>query len=140
MKKFVVYLMAALLVAMGSYASARCANMNISASGNNILPGSNRIVYGPMNITCLTMVDLRFSDLSGSAGSPNKLRHVIEYSAGSVWSPYSERISTGTSIVDRSFFPDKPGQYRYKIFNVGTTEVSNWRLEGRMPLYSILGT
>ncbi|WP_125483364.1 MULTISPECIES: hypothetical protein [unclassified Pseudomonas] len=114
--------------------------MNISRSGYSIPPGADHIVYGPMNITCLTMVDLKFSDLSGTAGSSNKLRHVIEYSAGGVWSLYSERISTGSTSMDRSFFPDKTGQYRYKIFNTGPTEVSHWRMEGRMPLYSIPGT
>ena len=42
--------------------------------------------------------------------------------------------------VNRSFVPSATGQYRYRIENVGTSQVRNWRMEGRMPLFTIPGT
>ena len=133
MKKLFFSLFAALLLSISNMAAA-CAYMNITSSGASLSAGDSQNVY-ELSISCIGSVTFKFEDLSGN-NPTSKIAHIIERRSGWSWS----LVSSTTSTVNRSFFPSATGQYRYRIKNVGTSQVRNWRMEGRMPLFTIPGT
>ena len=83
--------------------------------------------------------NFKFEDLSGN-NPTSVINHRIEKQEGGSWRLVSGRTSNGARSVSHSFFPSSTGKYRYRIENVGTSQVRNWRMEGRMPLFTIPGT
>ena len=138
MKKLFFSLFAALLLSTSNMAAAACAYMNITSSGASLSAGDSQNVY-EFSISCIGSVTFKFEDLSGN-NPTSRNAHIIERRSGSSWSLVSSTTSNGARTVNRSFVPSATGQYRYRIENVGTSQVRNWRMEGRMPLFTIPGT
>ncbi|HKM14466.1 MAG TPA: hypothetical protein VJY63_00885 [Marinospirillum sp.] len=138
MKKLFFSLFAALLLSTSNMAAAACAYMNITSSGASLSAGDSQNVY-EFSISCLGTVNFKFEDLSGN-NPTSVINHRIEKQEGGSWRLVSGRTSNGARSVSRSFFPSSTGKYRYRIENVGTSQVRNWRMEGRMPLFTIPGT
>ena len=138
MKKLFFSLFAALLLSTSNMAAAACAYMNITSSVASLSAGDSQNVY-EFSISCIGSVTFKFEDLSGN-NPTSRIAHIIERRSGSSWSLVSSTTSNGARTVNRSFVPSATGQYRYRIENVGTSQVRNWRMEGRMPLFTIPGT
>jgi hypothetical protein len=138
MKKLFFSLFAALLLSTSNMAAAACAYMNITSIGARLSAGDFQNVY-EFNISCIGSVTLKFEDLSGN-NPTSVINHHIEKQEGGSWKPVSGRRSNGARSVRHSFFPSSTGKYRYRIENVGTSQVRDWRMEGRMPLFTIPGT
>lgn len=139
LKKPCAFLALAATMAFGQNALAACANLNISSSGGALTSGQQTNVYGPFNVSCLGPQTFTFQDLSGNKPT-TVLTHYIEQNVRGSWKIVSSTVSNGASSVNRSFYPSEKGEYRYRIVNTGTTELRNWRMEGRITLFTIPGT
>ena len=131
MKKLFFSLLLVKLLSASNMAAAACFYMNISGGGEGVAAGDSQKVY-EFSISCLDTVTFKFLDLSGN-NPTSIIQHIIEQQSGSSWSIVSSMTSRGARTFNRSFFPTFIGRYRYRIENVGTSEVDHWRMEGRMP-------
>ncbi|PQQ28561.1 hypothetical protein [Photorhabdus hindustanensis] len=139
MKKLFFSLFVLLLLSTSNIASAACAYMNVHNSGASLAVNGSSDVYGPFSISCLGVVSFTFQDLSGN-NPTSTINHLIEKMVGGSWQVVSQTTSYGERSVTRSFFPTATGSYRYRIVNSGQSVVRNWRMEGRIPLFTIPGT